>query len=260
MFNIRITIERRILNVADIVALDTEGFKSSLGPGYRPGWWSWSNLGGRKDWCNPDYECRRTKLWRRRCKSWRWGQEHLEEHYNEVIEKMESTDDYNEFGRKVDDMYHGLGHMRIAYLCSTKWKKKGIMATSEVSARDPVFYRWHQHIEDIVQEFRDKKLGKYELTDFALSDNIKVAGLETIVQTEDAADIIESNLENVLITFEETTDVRHHRQSRLRYERFNHIPFNYKIKVENPNQVTKKVIVRIFMAIALDNEDKRYDS
>ena len=44
------------------------------------------------------------------------------------------------------------------------------MSYSEVSARDPIFYRWHGHIEDIMQKYRDTKLPRYSLEDFALTD------------------------------------------------------------------------------------------
>ena len=34
----------------------------------------------------------------------------------------------------------------------------------QVSARDPIFYRWHAHIEDIVQQYRDTRLPAYKTT------------------------------------------------------------------------------------------------
>ena len=39
--------------------------------------------------------------------------------------------------------------------------------------RDPIFYRWHAHIEDLVQEYRDKKLPPYTEHDFTLGDGVR---------------------------------------------------------------------------------------
>ena len=47
------------------------------------------------------------------------------------------------------------------------------MAFSETAARDPVFYRWHSHIEDLAQEFRDSKMPPYREEDFTLSGDVR---------------------------------------------------------------------------------------
>ena len=105
--------------------------------------------------------------------------------------------------------------------------------------------------------FRDTKLEKYKIEDFELSDEVKIDEFKTILNKEESP--TKTELENILITFEETTDIRHHRDSRIRFERMNHIPFTYKIKIQNPKLVSKKVIVRIFLALALDDSDIRQD-
>ena len=105
--------------------------------------------------------------------------------------------------------------------------------------------------------FRDTRLEKYKIKDFELSDEVKIDEFKTILNKEESP--TKTELENILITFEETTDIRHHRDSRIRFERMNHIPFTYKIKIQNPKLVSKKVIVRIFLALALDDSDIRQD-
>ena len=70
---------------------------------------------------------------------------------------------YEEFCEFVEPTYHSEGHIIIAQACSPIYNARsgrgsGVMAFSEVSARDPIFYRWHTHIENIMQEFRDKQL------------------------------------------------------------------------------------------------------
>lgn len=77
---------------------------------------------------------------------------------NQIKEKK----GYEEFLSFLEKKYHGKGHDFIAEACSPifkpKWNGMGVMAYSDVSARDPIFYRWHTHIEDLIQEFRDKQL------------------------------------------------------------------------------------------------------
>ena len=74
--------------------------------------------------------------------------------YREVRRELEGNTPFEQFGRTLDD-FHGNGHWDIAIQCSENGV--GVMSYSEVSARDPIFYRWHAHIEDIAQQFRDTK-------------------------------------------------------------------------------------------------------
>ena len=39
--------------------------------------------------------------------------------------------------------------------------------------RDPIFYRWHTHIEDLAQEFRDLKFSSYKEDDLRLSEDVR---------------------------------------------------------------------------------------
>ena len=52
------------------------------------------------------------------------------------------------------------------------------MSYTEVSAREPIFYRWHGHLEDLMQEYRDTKLPKYPKHEFNLPDDVKVVGIK----------------------------------------------------------------------------------
>ena len=51
--------------------------------------------------------------------------------------------------------YHGNGHVIIALNCKTE-HGSGIMLAAASSARDPVFYRWHQHIDDLAKMYFDR--------------------------------------------------------------------------------------------------------
>ena len=129
------------------------------------------------------------------------------------------------------------------------------MSYSEVSARDPIFYRWHGHIEDIIQKYRDTKLPSYTLDDFALQDRIEVTNFKTVVESS----LVETDkdLENTLVTYFEEVDIKHSQSSSIKYNRINHIPFKYEIQLRNPKKSTKKVIVRIWLGLVNSLSSKR---
>ena len=82
----------------------------------------------------------------------------IENKYAKVQQKITKAKTFEEFGKYLDEQYHSCGHNIIAEACRADPKKEyGIMSYSEVSARDPIFYRWHSHIEDIAQQFRNTK-------------------------------------------------------------------------------------------------------
>ena len=250
----RYAIERKVLEIPDIVALDIDLLHKSLGPGYEAGWWSWDGLGGRKDDCDFTKVCKK-----RGCFKHKYGESHTRKHYENVLSSMETSNSIEEFGTVVNQVYHGHGHIKIGFFC--RKGGNGVMSFSEVSARDPIFYRWHQHIEDLIQQFKDKRLQKYSLKDFKLENGVKVQEINTIVDTNDASEITNHNLQNTLITLEEVAEIRHHRESRIRYVRMNHLPFKYQIKLENFQLVVKKIIIRIFLGLSKNDSDdiKDYD-
>ena len=129
------------------------------------------------------------------------------------------------------------------------------MSYSEVSARDPIFYRWHGHIEDIMQKYRDTKLPRYSLEDFALTDDIEVTNIKTIV--ENGLLETDKELENILVTYFEEVDLKHSERSSIKYNRINHFPFKYQIQLKNQRKSTKKVIVRIWLGLLNSGSSKR---
>ena len=165
---------------------------------------------------------------------------------------MSTMNTFENFGDEVEMNYHGDGHVDIGIHCSTLPTDQfpsgiGMMAFSEVSARDPIFYRWHTHIEDIVQEFRDKKFPAYTRNDFALSGQLQVKEFKTIVDRNDAG--TDFDVENILITYNEIAKLTHSRAAQIRYRRMNHIPYKYEITMANPLNIRKKVIVRIWLGL-----------
>ena len=136
----RAAIERVIQGVSPNIPLDPSEFRKPLGPGYRAGWYAWASLDGRNDNC--EVEASKVDIMERR--------------YASVQEQIARISSYEEFAKYLESNYHGSGHLDIAASCSDSGD--GVMAHSSVSARDPIFYRWHGHLEDIMQQFRDTKL------------------------------------------------------------------------------------------------------
>lgn len=53
--------------------------------------------------------------------------------------------------------FHGMCHMLLAFITDpdgTQGTQKGVMLDEETAIRDPVFYRWHKHIDDFSYEWQ----------------------------------------------------------------------------------------------------------
>ena len=124
-----------------MIPLDPEAFKGNLGPGYKVGYFGsgfdlddrfWYIIGWavspsfRKDNCFLKTESTNKiyKKWQR------------------VQGFIKKTTDENRFGNALNKVYHAEGHLAIGEDCKNKPDDfDSPMVFSEVSARDPVFYR-----------------------------------------------------------------------------------------------------------------------
>ena len=154
--------------------------------------------------------------------------------------------DYKDFRLYLTDHYGLWGHNRIGYFCSTEEGKVSLMNTAEMSGRDPMFYRWHTHLGNLDQEYRDKRLPSYQLRDFPLSDGIKVLRVKTLIDKEKLG--TEEDVKNVLVTFDEMRQ-HGHGDTKILYRRLNHVSYRYQIKLNNPLKKRKKVIVRLWLGL-----------
>jgi len=175
--------------------------------------------------------------------------------YHDLEMALMDEDDFQEFAKLLENTYHSHGHSAISRHCQTGMEGDGVMGFTEVAARDPVFYRWHRHLEQIMQRFRDEKLPSYSLDDFALADGITVRSIKTIVLKHSINS--KKNLMNTLLTHEEVAHIKHSESSEIIYKRINHIPFEYKLVLRNPLSVKKKVIVRIWLGVVSET-DREY--
>ena len=145
----RYMVEREVLGMKPVVPLNPPQFRRPLGPGYRAGWYAWEGLGGRTDNCevaafNESFVAV------------------IDQKFAEVQAQVSKSLQFEEFANFLEKRYHSRGHNIIAMACSSIYDPVedtgvGVMSFSEASARDPIFYRWHLHIDNIVQQFKDKK-------------------------------------------------------------------------------------------------------
>ncbi|XP_017466630.1 PREDICTED: phenoloxidase 2-like [Rhagoletis zephyria] len=142
---------------------------------------------------------------------------------------------------------HNMGHVFIAYAHDPNHRHLesfGVMGDLATAMRDPAFYKWHAHIDDI---FQDHKTRLQPYTPSQLTyDDIYVEGIQVTT---------EGGNPNVLQTFWQQSDVDLSRGMDFtprgnvfaRFTHLQHIPFTYTINVRNDGGVKRFGMVRIFL-------------
>jgi hypothetical protein len=141
----------------------------------------------------------------------------------------------------IEETIHGNGHLRIGEDC-TESGKNGPMTFSMVSARDPIFFRWHLHIENLAQRWRDRYTVRYTRRDLEVTDGLEVTAVSTKLEE------VKLPFTNRLLTYMEQKSVELRDHINVKYNRVNYMSFNWTINIRNPNRSRKRVIVRIFIA------------
>ena len=167
--------------------------------------------------------------------------------------------------------YHSLGHLLISEHCSPEGEEgNGPMGYDMVSARDPIFYRWHGHLEQLLQNFRDRHLPKYTLADFQLSDRLAIGDVRvkstldfSFIKPDDMymvphgspdlQDRVRRGLVDILYSHTKTMNVTYDETTSINEVHMYHHPFVTKISISNPDKVEKKVILRIWFGLEFEN-------
>ena len=244
----RAALERKVLELPDFEPLDPERMGQSLGSAYeneiiREQGIVW--LVGRKQDCDLSREnCRVFADDFEVCRSSgdTWVSAMTERHQN-LLSRM-SSEDYETFGTNLEWPYHALGHTRIGFVCSPRKHEgiPGVMLSPDSSARDPIFYSWHLHIEELFEKYKDTVQGPYTRRDFTLSDGLKVLDVKTIMDKSQVG--TRNDVENILVTYDEDAAT-----GMKTYNKINHKDYTYQIRISNPQRTIKKVIVRIWLAL-----------
>ena len=167
--------------------------------------------------------------------------------------------DFEDFLARMDG-YHPSGHLIISQHCHARVNEKGQtdlqynhQAYDTMSARDPIFYRWHGALEELLQQYRDKKFPEYKKEDFPLSDEVKVVNVKTVLENQ-----VLKKVDNILLTRMASRTLDYGPETRITYRGLDHHPFKYEIKLENPQKSTRKVIVRIFLGLRQKGQERYY--
>ena len=171
--------------------------------------------------------------------------------YESVQNALENEDNYDKFMDELGN-YHPTGHLLVGHNCKLNPPEhESLMAFDVMSARDTIFYRWHGHLEDLNQQFRDTKLPKYNISDFQLTQGVRVVNAKTVLENP-----VVGSLDNILLTYMENAELDYGHNTQISYPRVNHHRFKYEIELENPERANKKVIVRLFLGIEQDHIDR----
>ncbi|XP_052128833.1 phenoloxidase 2-like [Frankliniella occidentalis] len=130
----------------------------------------------------------------------------------------------------------------------------GVMGDAAVSLRDPVFYRWHTYILDIMRKYKDT-MPSYSRRELEFP-GVAVRGVDVFTEG--------SNKPNLLGTYWEANDLELSRgldfaprppvYARLTF--LQHHPFHYSILVENKGITPQEGYVRIFLAPKFDEHGR----
>lgn len=160
--------------------------------------------------------------------------------------------------KKLYGEVHNMGHLAIAYCHDPDnryLESFGVMGDSTTAMRDPIFYRWHENMNDI---FLEHKHALPPYTGPQLNfDKIKIKNVEV-----SAVGIPK----NEFSTFWQQSDVNLSRGLDFTprgaiYARFTHLqhaPFSIKINVENTGSLQRRGTVRIFLAPKFDEKSAQF--
>ena len=189
--------------------------------------------------------------------------------------------------------HHNLGHVLLASLTdSPRAALPGVMASPATAARDPLFYRWHRHVDDILDTWRSAHLPPPELSDGPqvrmrkwLGDGMapahqspdiivclhrdmpKAAAPDFDGQRWGEATFTGDSWDSPPPAFPASSQILHTRMARhtvrlpdgreVSKPQLDHEEFHYFLRVENLLPREQKVTVRILLAADAFAEDRR---
>ncbi|XP_055374476.1 phenoloxidase 2-like [Condylostylus longicornis] len=153
---------------------------------------------------------------------------------------------------------HNMGHVCISYSHDPQHlhlESFSVMADSATAMRDPSFYRWHSHIDDLFEYYK-AKLPKYNEQQLGYKGIIVN---DILVETPNEAP-------NTLHTFWQQSDINIGRgvdfaprsgEIFARITHLQHHPFTYTFKVTNNNDLVKFGTVRVYLGPKYDENSKK---
>jgi len=158
----------------------------------------------------------------------------------DIVESLQALGDESLYGRGL----HNQGHNFIARITDPSGifgDDVGVMFNPATASRDPVFYRWHQVVDNIFFDEYKTSLGPYE------EDELNLPGVK-IVESK----VMSRGKKNQLFTMIDKFTAELHgsiiagdTSFTARWNQLNHQPFQYEIIVDSDKRVQAKM--RIFL-------------
>ncbi|XP_058123593.1 phenoloxidase 8-like [Anopheles ziemanni] len=145
--------------------------------------------------------------------------------------------------------YHQNGHVMLGYIHdpdNTYLEGVGVMGDLTTTMRDPLFYRWHQHIDDIFVRHK-QRLPAYTASDLAFND-VTVDSFDVQLNRPNAP-------KNTLLTFWQRSqfdlgtglDFVPEGNLFVTFTHIQHAPFTYRFQVTNRTDRNKRGTARLFL-------------
>ncbi|XP_052895805.1 phenoloxidase 8-like [Anopheles moucheti] len=155
--------------------------------------------------------------------------------------------------------YHSLGHVLIGYIHDPDnlyHEGHGVMGEFTTAMRDPTFYRFHHHVDDVF-DMHKQKLPAYSEPELSFP-GVSIADATVQITSGKAA-------RNRLLTFWQRSqvdlgtglDFGPHGNVLVTFTHLQHAPFAYQIMVHNETAEQKKGTVRIFLAPIYDAQGEQ---
>ncbi|XP_055606735.1 phenoloxidase 8-like [Uranotaenia lowii] len=170
-----------------------------------------------------------------------------------IVEQSILSPNLNYYGRLHND-----GHNMLAYIHdpdNSFLEGFGVIGDNTTAMRDPIFYRWHQHIDDIFERHK-RRFKPYGKDDLAFKD-VEVESFN--VQLNRAG-----TKNNILLTFWQRSqvdlgtglDFGPEGNVFATFTHIQHAPFSYRITVKNESNSVKRGTVRLFLGPRTDESGK----
>ncbi|KXJ78934.1 hypothetical protein RP20_CCG003040 [Aedes albopictus] len=170
-----------------------------------------------------------------------------------IVENSSLSPNADFYGR-----LHIEGHMMIGFIHdpdNSFLESFGVIADNTTSMRDPAFFRWHQHVDDIFERHK-RKFKPYTATELSNS-NIEVNSIDISLNRPGATN-------NILLTFWQRSqvdlgiglDFGPDGNAFVTFTHIQHAPFSYQIKIPNTGRTPKRGTARIFLGPTGDQNGK----
>ncbi|XP_014213229.1 phenoloxidase subunit 1-like [Copidosoma floridanum] len=143
---------------------------------------------------------------------------------------------------------HNLGHVAVSYCHDPDHRyleSFSVMGDSATAMRDPVFYRWHQTIDDLFIQFKDS-LTPYNSSQLRFI-GVKVTEVGIISKTSNL-NTLNTHWTRSDVDMSRGLDFAPRRAVLARLQHLNHNSFTYHVTVNNSNNRDVMGTVRVFLA------------